>query len=304
MKGTSFNKKKQAKPTPNPTPAPEPSPVHSGILWGAWLGRWAFPKEKTLESFTVLSGYKMDVVHTFVNTGQNLDQWMETMDYVASQGAINLLTLETEGQSTLDINKGAMDAYFAKLAKQLKGFGKEVWLRLFHEVNGNWYPWAIGDSKVNTNETVKAAFQRVVDIFRSNGARNVKFVYNVSNENVGAGASFMGAYPGDAYVDFNSIDGYNFGASQSWSKWKTFRQIFDTSYREITAKSAKPVLISETASSEKGGNKAVWIRDMKAQIAAGAYPLLKGLVWFDEKKETDWRINSSDAAMEAYKDGI
>lgn len=275
---------------------------------GAWLGSWPSVTQKNIEYFIQLSNHKSGVVHTFVNTNQDITQWKGFMDYVKNQGATNLLTLEmkkSDGSdyNTIDISDGMLDAYLVKIATQMKSWqnGSEIWVRPMHEVNGNWYGWSIGDSKVNTNESYKAAFQRVVNVFRSNGASNVKFIYNVNNTNVGEGSSFMGAYPGDNYVDYVSMDGYNWGTSQTWSTWQGFRQIFDNTYNALVSGSKKPVIIAEFASTEIGGNKAAWITDMKNQIHSGVYPKLVAAIWFNENKETDWRIESSASSLAAYQ---
>ena len=55
-------------------------------------------------------------------------------------------------------------------------------------------------------------------------------------------------------------------------------------------------------SREVGGDKAAWIRDMWATLAS--WPRVRGIVWFNYAKETDWRIDSSDAALAAYRDGL
>jgi hypothetical protein len=31
------------------------------------------------------------------------------------------------------------------------------------------------------------------------------------------------------------------------------------------------------------------------------FPRLRAVVWFDQNKETDWRVNSSDAALAAFR---
>jgi hypothetical protein len=62
---------------------------------------------------------------------------------------------------------------------------------------------------------------------------------------------------------------------------------------------AKPIMIGEMASSESGGDKAEWI-DAIIPTLESKYPLIKGLVWFDINKETDWRISSSSAAETAF----
>lgn len=285
------------------TPTPTASTTS---LTGFWLGDWPSASKQNIEYVNQLTGSRSGIIHTFVNTNQDISQWKGFMDYVKTQGALNLLTLETKKSdyshySTVDINNGMLDAYLNKLATQLKSWqnGSEIWIRPLHEVNGNWYGWCIGDSKVNTNESYQKAFQRMVKIFRDNGANNVKFIYNVNNENVGSGASYMGAYPGDDYVDYVSMDGYNWGTTKSWSSWQGFRQIFDKPYNALVAGSKRSVIIPEYASTEIGGNKAAWITDAKGQILAKTYPMLVAAIWFNQNKETDWRIQSSNGSLAA-----
>jgi hypothetical protein len=57
--------------------------------------------------------------------------------------------------------------------------------------------------------------------------------------------------------------------------------------------------ISETSSSEFGGRKAEWIRGMFGQLERRPY--ITSLVWFDAPKQSDWPIESSSAAMAAFK---
>lgn len=281
-------------------------------LTGIMPGYWPTTQISLSSDPIPLSTHRFDLIHSFVNSNQNLGDWIDFMDYVHSQGAVNLLTLElqkgdsTGDYTTVDINSGYLDNYFIYIANQLKSWqnGSEVWIRLMHEVNGNWYAWSVGDSTVNTNESYIEAFRRIVSIFRSCGANNVKFIYNVNCENLGSGASFMGAYPGNDYVYAVSIDGYNWGTTQSWSKWKSFREIFDAPYQALTESSDRPVIIAEYASTEIGGNKAAWISDAMYQIHSGAYPELIAASWLNAQKETDWRVQSSIDSLFAYMTNI
>ena len=63
----------------------------------------------------------------------------------------------------------------------------------------------------------------------------------------------------------------------------------------------KPVALSEVASAEQGGSKAEWIEGMFAEIRRRPY--IRALVWFNLRKETDWRIESSPAAQAAFAAG-
>ena len=43
----------------------------------------------------------------------------------------------------------------------------------------------------------------------------------------------MRAYPGNAYVDIVSIDGYNFGRALPNSRWQSFREIYTAPYAKV-----------------------------------------------------------------------
>jgi len=80
--------------------------------------------------------------------------------------------------------------------------------------------------------------------------------------------------------------------------------IFSPTYQNLVAVSAnKPILLAETASTESGGNKAAWITDAFAVLPT-TFPQIKAFVWFNIKKETDWLIESSTAATQAFAQGI
>ena len=65
----------------------------------------------------------------------------------------------------------------------------------------------------------------------------------------------------------------------------------------------KPILIGEFASTEDGGDKSAWIREA-FKVIRNDFPQIRGLVWFHIAKETDWRINSSDEALNAYSEAV
>jgi beta-mannanase len=121
---------------------------------------------------------------------------------------------------------------------------------------------------------------------------------NVANGNT---TPFSKVYPGDAYVDWVALDGYNWGKTQSWSSWMSFTNVFGPSYSALTRMTNKPVMIAEVGSAEAGGNKAAWIRQSFLQEIPSKFPKVRAVVWFDVNKETDWRVNSSSAALAAFK---
>ena len=148
------------------------------------------------------------------------------------------------------------------------------------------------------------AFRHIVTIFREESVKNVKWVWTTNSSNVGENTSFTGTYPGDDYVDFISIDGYNWGNKKCWSRWKSFSQVFKKSY-DALAGIDKPLFIAETSCTESGGNKAEWIADM-FKVLPEQFPRIFGLMWFSQSKsfEADWALNTSNAAVDAWKAGL
>lgn len=294
---------------------------------GTYLGAWPSAGSGLIESFATVAGGSPRIVHTFVDTTQSFYAWRDSfMDHVHGKGAVNLLTLEAKDPATgkevgtAEINAGLLDEKFLEIATLLKSWqhGAEVWVRILHEGNGFWYAWGIGnENHENTDESYKQAFQRVANIFKSEaGAANVKIVYAVNNTNERKSpqnVTHMGGYPGDAYVDYVALDGYNWAyqpddAGNVTPEWKSFREVFDDAYAEVSAVTSKPMLIAEFACAEDdtfdGSRKAAWIADAFAQLKAGAYPNVVGTVWFDENKEREWSLTgpaSSDAIQSAYR---
>ena len=80
-------------------------------------------------------------------------------------------------------------------------------------------------------------------------------------------------YPGDQYVDWVGMDGYNWGTTANTS-WQSFDAVFSDIYRQLTALTAKPLMIGEFACAEQGGDKAAWISDALLKIGT-AYPRVK-----------------------------
>ena len=229
-----------------------------------------------------------------------------------AHGATPLITLEfwnpaaginQPSFSLKAISGGSFDTYLHTYARAAKAFGSEVWLRPLHEMNGNWYPWG-GTVNGNTPADFAPAWRHIHDIFVAEGATNVKFVWAPNADSVpGTGANAISAYwPGDAYVDYMALDGYNFGTG-SGGPWRTFGDVFGSAYSSVTALSSKPLFIAETACSTVGGNKAAWIADMFASLPA-RYPRIVGVTWFNANKEQDWRVECSSACITSFATGL
>ncbi|MDR3648561.1 MAG: glycosyl hydrolase [Acidimicrobiales bacterium] len=216
------------------------------------------------------------------------------------------------------INAGQFDSSVLGPAATLaKAFPGTLFIRFDWEMNGSWAPYSPNNSIQPSGETPATfvtAWQHVVTYFRNAGVTNVKWVWapNVDGGTSGCGApggstSCMSAYyPGDNYVDYVGLDGYN-----DASVWQTPQQIFGASYSQLEGITSKPVIITETSSLEAtssqvsaGDSKAAWIGQLATYL-----PTLRnvvGVTWFNQTAlnnniETNFQIDTSAAALAAWK---
>ena len=166
-------------------------------------------------------------------------------------------------------------------------------------MHGTWYPWSVGING-NTAADDVAAWRHVVTIFRQEGATNARWVW-CPNVLFASSAPFATTYPGEAWVDWVALDGYNWGTSQPWSAWQSLTEVFKPSHDALAALTAKPMMIAEVASAEVGGNKANWLKRGLLTDLPKQLPRVRTIIWFNENREMDWRVNSSPATLGAYR---
>jgi len=277
---------------------------------GAWVGgpgQYPQPTQQNVQAFQDLQGTHLDLISYFALF--DINDWNATEKYAKvakNNGSTLVVTWMANGYNAQELVNGKADEYIRDYAKGVKNYGEEIWLRPLHEANGDWYDWGVGKAGAgNTDANVAEAFRHIVNIFREENVENVKWVWTTNASNAGKGSTLTGNYPGDEYVDYISIDGYNWGECQSWSSWQTFSQVFKEAY-DALAQIDKPLFIAEISSSELGGNKAEWITDMFEHFATD-FSRVFAVMWFSQSKEAnegDWALNTSQAAVDAWKAGI
>jgi hypothetical protein len=235
------------------------------------------------------------------------------LEKVSARSALPMITWEpwdyAKGVNQPDfrlsrIATGAFDDYVQSWAQGLKAWGKPVVLRFAHEMNNPRYPWSAGVNG-NTAADFRAAWQRVRSIFDAAGTTNVAWHWCPNADWANSGqVSFADLYPGDSGVDFVGVDGYNGGTALPWGGWQSFPSVFEYSIEQLRSLTARPLIIGEVASAEQGGDKAGWVGDMLLNALPRAFPDVRAVVWFNESRETDWRIQSSQGSVDAFRTAL
>jgi beta-mannanase len=259
--------------------------------------------------------------------GTTFAGWSEDLGSVIQQdgfaswyreGIIPNVTWQPKFNNTLAvINAGTYDAYIKKSADEVKAFGHPIFMRPFDEFNGDWMPWDLyysgADSAADT--AFIEAWQRVVNIFRQEGATNVKWVWSFNNFSDPAGPAWnnpAAAYPGDNYVDWIGVTAFNRGSSTNGLPWQSYDIIFNKAYQSAIASSPnKPVMLVEFSSNEYGDGgamKAAWISQMMTESeTSNPYPNLRAVVWFESSPHNPqyvWQTASSQPVYNAFVNGI
>jgi mannan endo-1,4-beta-mannosidase len=316
-----------APPEPTPEPEPVPAPDAAPLYWGATIGShltgsqapWDMTAVSEFEENAHKNVSLVQFFQPFANCASSPCSFYSfpttPLNNIRSHGAIPVLSWSSQSiPSTLnepdfqlsDVIAGRYDSYIRGFATKAKEWGHPFFLRFNWEMNGSWFPWSEGVNGNRAGEYV-ASWRHVHDIFAEVGASNVTWVWcpNVDYDN--NLQKVTSNYPGDAYVDWTGLDGYNWGTNPTEpGGWKSFSQLYRSTYLHIveTVAPSKPLMIGEVASTEYGGSKSAWIKNMVAAIPA-EYPKIRALLWFDKfDGGMDWPIETSSSATSGFAEAI
>jgi membrane-bound metal-dependent hydrolase YbcI (DUF457 family) len=241
----------------------------------------------------VISSYKRWRLRPFVRTD---------LQAISRREAVPLITWEPwtlagRGFSLRAIAGGRYDSYARQAAKQAAAWKRPILLRFAQEMNGDWFPWGTNG---NTPHIYKAAWRHLVRIFRSAGADNVEWVWT-PNVDGGDQYPFGGFFPGNRWVDWVGLDGFNWARR---GEWQSFTELFGSSYETLARITSRPMLIAETGSSQSGGDKAAWVSSALRQELP-RFSRIRAVVWFsDPVAGVDFRVNSSPTSRQAFRSAI
>lgn len=300
--------------------------TNADTLLGAYQGNqgWAMNEVTAMERW-------QDKKHAVINLYTNWTPSAQTrlfdhqLDNIWSHGSIPMITWEPtlagETPDTIEtqIANGKFDTFIQSWGKQLKHFlsgidgiygtedDRRIYIRLAHEPNGTWYPWS-ATSGENTPDDYINMWRRTHDQFSALGLDDTRlqWVWAVNNVDIGDYTAEQ-YYPGDDYVDWVGMDGFNWGSDYDWSSWQSPPEIFeDMRQRLDTLAPEKPVVIAEVGSTSSNTHgidnfgKNTWIEQFSQYIQDAD---IRMIAWFNEDKEADWQVFDGENGAEEV-DGI
>jgi hypothetical protein len=295
-------------------------------------GGWN-PKEEDFDNFEKLIGKGLAIRHWYQDwsgLSEASDFPVEAMSRSRDHGSIPMVTwmpedarLERKDQqdfSLKNIKQGRYEDYIKGWAHDAAIWGHPFFLRFAHEMNGNenWaFPWVTGNPSRNNNHSDEyiAAWRYVHDIFRQEGARPTW----VWNPDTAGFPDIKRVYPGDDYVDWTALDGYNIWNRDPRFKVRWFKDIFSPMYQEIKKLApAKPVMIAETGTTRfyekrrlsfvSEWTEADWYKDTLEVQIPDNFPGIHAVVFFNRDRsqyfEGNWIIEQTEEALQAFRQSV
>lgn len=232
-------------------------PTHSKIMVGAYQPEDGWSQE-AMEAFNQEIGKEVAFTTIFTNFNHNWEQHLKHQsNNVLYSGSIPLISLMPIDETRPDVNilteivDGQWDDYLTTWAKGLKSWFAQfpqarfqfVYLRFGHEFNGDWYSYA------NHPIEFVAAWQHIHDLFDTFRFFDIQWVWTANHLSFDEYNDITLYYPGDEYVDWTGIDGYNWGDYFPFSSWRQFEYIFAPTYRTlIEFFPTKPIMINQFSS--------------------------------------------------------
>ncbi len=292
--------------------------VSPKVYWGAWIsgnvpeeevgGEWGDAPwdSETWNRFETHTGGKhVSLLHFGQPPPWSGEPFYPGVnELIRERGALPVMDMSTSGATLKQIAEGKKDESIKTWAKSVAKYEYPFFFRLDWEMNGTWFQW--GEEAAENPTRFKGAWQHFHKVVVEAGATNVTWVW-CPNTSYEGSTSLSSLYPGDEYVDWTCIDGYNFGTNPvEPAGWTSFSSLFSTTYGELLSLApSKPIMIGETASSEYGGSKSSWISDaFETQLPAN-FPAIRGVMWFNKYESgEDWPIETSESAKNAFASAI
>lgn len=299
--------------------------LNAQVMLGAYVPKDGWSREP-IQEWNQQVGQKAAFINVFSSFSHNW-QWhlKHQANNLAAEGAVPMISwmpidrARPEANILSEIIRGEWDEYLIAWIK-----GAQQWLssqsaafisteprlmiRFAHEFNGNWYSYSR-----NQPQEYVSAWQYVhvlFDEYRLNGRLlndYIEWVWCPNNLNFDEVQDFTQYYPGDEFVDWAGIDGYNWGGNFTWSQWKSFSEVFSSAYKTLeTNFPNKPIMIAEVGSAnpddtpditkgqagsnmDKNQNKNRWFKKMVKQLPE-KFPLVKAVSIFNTNKELGWAM--------------
>jgi Glycosyl hydrolase family 26 len=282
--------------------------------WGARVDKGDNPTDLgALDEFEASVGRELGVVRIFALWEQ---AWPDSYaQRLAANDQIPLLSVKPKRNNGTVVTWAAIASAapgsalyneIAGWATKAKTFTKPMYFTFHHESE------ATANLPYGTAADFIAAWRKVVEVFRSKGVTNAKYLWIATDFSFGAPSTERRAaakwYPGDAWVDAIGADAYNWVNCRSRNEgWRSLQQIIEPLRQFGLAHPTKELWLPEFATVEDAAvptRKAQWMNDAAALFKQSGWEQFYGVAYFHYLvsgfPNCLWYADSSPASLQAF----
>lgn len=295
-----------------------PTAQAAGRGRGTWSSGAVFLKSDSGRDFSQWRGEPATITSVFADRGdgnqRNLWGYSALGDW---SGDVDLAPgMITRGETMADAASGRLDERWREAARTLHedwGNKDTVYLRIAHEMNGDWFAWSVTRDNA---EDFKAGWRRYYRIIQEEvkaKGRDVRVVFCL-NKDPKTKIPVDVFYPGDEYVDMMGVDFYDAYPTypdqeawdREWMKTKAGSPLGLGAHLAFAREHGKSLGIGEWGVSNHGRrDNPFFIRKMREAFAANAGTgpgQLEYEVYFNTLKNIRiWPETNVPAAAEEYR---
>jgi hypothetical protein len=284
--------------------------VDGTVVWGASVTPSKTTPIKPLQTFQTKVGRTVAATRDFLSWDSAFPTTFESS--LTAQGTTILLSVSTTRLNKTAISFGAIaaaqpgDQLYADMvswADRVRGFGVPIYVTFQHE------PEAAANKTKGTQADYIAAWRNWVSVFRAEGATNARFMFITTAFGYLVKASdhryAPAYYPGDDVVDAIAVDAYNWFTCRATVKnpWNSLASLIAGQKAFGALHPTKPLWLAEYASVEDPnmiGRRAQWLTDAQNLFKQAGYEQYVGILYFDLKKQCDWRVENDTPSLNAF----
>ncbi len=291
----------------------QPAWAAGRITFGGYTdGMDAYPQR--LANLSMRLGQPMSIASVFRGAG---DIWPGPVEATLATGRTLLVAWYLDNHSFGYWASAAARPEIVAVARRVKAYGRVVAIRPWAEMNGDWQPWQPTarptDGYATGYQAFIAAWRNLVNVFRAEGATNVRWVFNPTTDTYAETTDVRRIWPGQGYVNILGLDGYNWGTAGNLT-WRSFANIYQIQYNRLVALAptlplwicevgcADPLSTRNAVTAPAGQSKAQWWKEMS--LVSQKMLAVRAVVLFDVCKERDWRASSSAPALTGLRSAL
>ncbi|RJT07965.1 endoglucanase [Halococcus sp. IIIV-5B] len=287
----------------------------SRTILGVYTGESPLSQLKPFEQWL---GLQHAVVVCFVDATRPPAKLRTFFDDVLTDlwnsGYIPMVTWEASSQSDSEVSRNILetinsggyddviDRWARDLARWLQVGDRRLYFRPLPEMNRAGTPWSTA-----TPRDYRIAWHRLHRRVANEGIDEdrLQWVWNPNATDVESPPA-EAYYPGDRFVDWVGIDGYNFGDAKPWSTWQSPDSVFTPMLDRLRDHIDKPVMVPEFGSTSR--RQGAFRPAAKAQWIQSAFEYFRRqdvrlACWFNTDKETDWAVFGGVRGTDTFQGG-